>query len=338
MVVLARRLRARTTVLALWAGGRWRVLDSLGEKAQDLLDAIAPKQAIAAARATGPTLLEENERDQAAVAISIPAAGMHLTLAADGNDLDRAWLKDNWLGLASCLGTATERLMAESDPEKAMALLAHEMRTPLTSIKGYALSILRSDARWTPEERREFARLIDEETNLLIQMVSEVLEDSSHRSGALEVELEPTLVGKVAIGVLKDIASRDERHRYICSIPDDLPPVMGDPARLRQVLSNLLDNAAKYAVAGSVVLSTHETADEVIISVADEGPGLRREHLNRLFERYFRVKDNGIRVAGTGLGLPLARDLVERQGGRIWATSSEGRGTTVSFSIPRAKP
>ncbi len=333
LVVLARRIRARTTVFALYAGGRWRTLDVLGDRTQELWAAIHPKAEEAIGRTIGPVFLELAERRM--VAVGVPVSGMHVLVAATGPDLDWDWLRANWPGLAGCLGAAVERLTAESDPEKAMAVLAHEMRTPLTSIKGYALSMLRNDVQWTGADLRGFATLIDEETETLIQMVSEVLEASTHRSGSLEVQLEPTLIGKIATATLREFAARDSCHQYFCSIPDRLPAVMGDPVRLRQVLNNLLDNASKYAVKGAIVLSAQEAASDVVVSVADEGPGLRPEHLNRLFERYFRVKNNGSRVAGTGLGLPLARDLVERQGGRIWATSSEGRGTTVSFSIPK---
>lgn len=310
------------------------MVDVLGSDTQKLLAAFRPRVEDAVSKALGPAYIEAPEQDAAVVVV--PAAGMHAVVAATGAGIDLEWLRGNWRGFAGCLAAAVERLNTESDPDKAMAVLAHEMRTPLTSIKGYALSILRTDVNWSHDDLRGFATLIDEETDTLIQMVSEVLEASTHRSGALEVQLEPTLIGKVATSILKDFAARDLNHQYICSIPDQLPAVMGDPIRLRQVLNNLLDNAAKYAIKGVIVLSAHETQREVILSVADEGPGLRPEHLNRLFERFFRVKHNGSRVAGTGLGLPLARDLVEKQGGKIWATSSEGRGTTVSFSIPKA--
>lgn len=319
--------------MLLYAGGRWRDIDSFGNDAPQLIKRTKELLTPRITELTDSQLLDLAEDFQTIV---IACAEMHVAVAWAGDDLDRTWLDGNWQPLAECLGAAVSRIGAESDPEKAMSALAHEMRTPLTSIKGYAMSILRQDVQWTAEELNDFAQLINDEADTLVRMVSEVLETSATRTGNVSVELEPILIGKIVTATAHDFSARDPYHRYICSIPDDLPPVMGDPMRLRQVLSNLLDNAAKYAVEGSIVVSAQETSTEVVVSVADEGPGLRPEHLNRLFERFFRVRENGSRsIAGTGLGLPLARELIERQQGRIWATSSAGRGTTVSFSVPK---
>jgi signal transduction histidine kinase len=110
-----------------------------------------------------------------------------------------------------------------------------------------------------------------------------------------------------------------------------------DAGRIRRVLYNLLDNAVKYSPDGGLVVVRGEVSDnEITISVADQGHGIAPEHLNRLFERFFRVKfASGRHVVGSGLGLPIARNIVEAHGGRIWAESKLGEGTTVSFTLPR---
>jgi signal transduction histidine kinase len=113
--------------------------------------------------------------------------------------------------------------------------------------------------------------------------------------------------------------------------------VYADPRRIEQVLRNLLDNAVKYSPAGGLVVARGQaTDDEVIVSVADEGVGIAPEHLNRLFEKFFRVKSPlNQQVRGSGLGLPVSRTIVENHGGRIWAESELGKGTTIYFSLPR---
>ncbi|MCK4451681.1 MAG: PAS domain-containing sensor histidine kinase, partial [Anaerolineae bacterium] len=109
-----------------------------------------------------------------------------------------------------------------------------------------------------------------------------------------------------------------------------------DPHRIEQVLRNLLDNAIKYSLQGGLVVVRGEVReDEVVISVADQGVGIAPEHLNRLFEKFFRIKSAlGRHVVGSGLGLPIARTIVESQGGRIWAESQVGQGSTFYFTLP----
>jgi signal transduction histidine kinase len=121
--------------------------------------------------------------------------------------------------------------------------------------------------------------------------------------------------------------------------PSPFPIVDADPQRVTQVLRNLLDNAVKYSPNGGLVVVRGEAGEtEIVLSVADQGEGIAPEHLNRLFEKFFRIKSGlGRHVVGTGLGLPIARTIVETHGGRIWAESQLGQGTTFYFTIPCAR-
>ena len=170
--------------MLLYAGGRWRDIDSFGNDASQLIartkDALTPRLA---ELAQGQLLDLGGEVHT----IVIPCAEMHVVVAWAGDDLDHAWLNGNWQPLAECLGAAVSRIGAESDPEKAMSALAHEMRTPLTSIKGYAMSILRQDVQWTAEELNDFAQLINDEADTLVRMVSEVLETSATSDSRIRV-------------------------------------------------------------------------------------------------------------------------------------------------------
>ncbi|MFO7271416.1 MAG: ATP-binding protein [Sphaerobacter thermophilus] len=217
------------------------------------------------------------------------------------------------------------------------AILSHEMRTPLASIKGYASALLLEDAYWDEETRREFLLAIDAETDHLTQLIEDVLDASIIEAGALRIEPEPILLPHMVRRAIDKLALRTDRHRFVLSFPPDFPAVMADALRIDQVLSNLLDNAVKYSPQGGlIVVSGRVAGDEVVVSVADQGIGIAPEHLNKLFERYFRASTNGRRVAGTGLGLPISDAIIRAHGGRIWAESTVGQGTVFSFTLPLA--
>jgi len=217
-----------------------------------------------------------------------------------------------------------------------MATLSHEMRTPLASIKGYASALLLDDVQWDEQTKREYLEIIVEESNKLGEIIADLLEASLIDAGRLEIQKEPTLLARLAQEVVDELARHTDKHHFLVSFPPHFPIVDADSGRIRRVLLNLLDNAVKYSPAGGLVVVHGEVREnEVIISVADQGQGIAPEHLNRLFERFFRVKFvSGHHVVGSGLGLPIARNIVEAHGGRIWAESKLGEGTTVYFTLP----
>jgi signal transduction histidine kinase/putative methionine-R-sulfoxide reductase with GAF domain len=226
---------------------------------------------------------------------------------------------------------------AERLKSELIAALAHEMRTPLTSIQGYASALLLEDVEWDEETRARHLQIIDEEARELQAMIRDLLESSIIDAGLMLIEKEPTLIPRVVEGLVKEMTRRTARHRFVISFGPDFPIVDADPRRLEQVMRNLLDNAVKYSPDGGLVVVRGQVAgDEVIVSVADNGMGIAPEHLNRLFEKFFRVKSPlGDQVRGSGLGLPVSRTIVESHGGRIWAESELGKGTTIYFSLPR---
>jgi signal transduction histidine kinase len=218
-----------------------------------------------------------------------------------------------------------------------IAALAHDMRTPLASIKGYASAMLLDDVEWDDEATVEHLRIIDEEANELQTMIQDLLESSIIDAGLLQIEREPILMPRLVEQIVGEMTRRTAKHRFVTGFGTDFPIVQADPRRITQVLRNLLDNAVRYSPDGGLVVVRGQVADEeVIVSVADEGIGLAPEHLNRLFEKFFRLKSPlGHQVRGSGLGLPVSRTIVENHGGRIWAESELGKGTTIYFSLPR---
>lgn len=217
-----------------------------------------------------------------------------------------------------------------------ISTLAHEMRTPLTSIKGYSTALLMEEATFKPETQREFLQFIDEECEVLQDLIHDLLESSIIDAGLLRLEPQPVQLPRLAKSVTDDMARRTQKHRILLDFPDHFPIVDADPDRIAQVLRNLLDNAIKYSPqAGLIVVRGVVGEDEIVISVADQGVGIAPEHLNRLFDKFFRVKSGlGRHVVGSGLGLPIARTIVESHGGRIWAESQLEQGSTFYFTLP----
>jgi signal transduction histidine kinase len=233
------------------------------------------------------------------------------------------------------------RSLSEANRLKAevISTLAHEMRTPLTSIKGYATALLMEEASFGPQTQREFLQIIDDECDVLQDLIHDLLESSIIDAGFLKLDFQPVLVPRLASAIVDEFVHLSPRHRFMVDFPAPFPIVDADPQRITQVLRNLLDNAVKYSPNGGLVVVRGEVGEtEVVLSVADQGEGIAPEHLNRLFEKFFRIKSGlGRHVVGTGLGLPIARTIVETHGGRIWAESQLGQGTTFFFTIPCAR-
>lgn len=249
-----------------------------------------------------------------------------------GLEIDRARL--NAEAAVAHQAREADRLRSE-----VMAALSHELRTPLAAIKGYATALMLEEVSWSEEKQFDFLRLIEEETNNLEQMVSDIMDASLIDIGQLHIEPQPLRLPRLAEEVAQEMQHQVKSHRFVVDFPADFPIVDADPRRLRQVFRNILDNAIKYAPDGGLIMIRGEVRPtDVVVSISDQGVGISPEDLIPLFDKYFRVKaPTGYHVPGTGLGLPVARAIVETHGGRIWAESKVQEGTTLHFSIPLAK-
>ncbi len=230
------------------------------------------------------------------------------------------------------------RALEEANRLKAevISTLAHEMRTPLTSIKGYSTALLMDEGLFSPAAQREFLQIIDEECSVLQGLIQDLLESSIIEAGFLKLELQPVMLPRLAKALVEDFAHISQKHRFMVDFPREFPVIDADPDRVAQVLRNLLDNAVKYSPDGGLIVVRGQVGeDEVTLSVADQGVGIAPEHLNRLFEKYFRIESGlGRHVVGSGLGLPICHAIVESHGGRIWAESELGQGTILYFTLP----
>ena len=221
-----------------------------------------------------------------------------------------------------------------------ISTLAHEMRTPLTSIKGYSTALLMKEAAYNTGTQREFLETIDRECDILEDLITDYLESSTIDAGMMKIDLQPVRLPRLAVKAADDVGRRFPKHALLVDFTDEYPLVDADPERILQVLRQLLDNAAKYSpVGGLIVLQGKIVEDKAVISVADEGVGIAPEDLNHLFDRFFRIKSNsGAQIIGTGLGLPISRAIVEAHGGHIWVESQPGQGSKFFFSLPLKGP
>jgi signal transduction histidine kinase len=164
-----------------------------------------------------------------------------------------------------------------------------------------------------------------------------VLDSALIDVGQLTLEYQPVRLERLAHEVVDEVQVLSNIHPIVLDFPTDFPLVDADPARLKQVFRNIINNAIKYSPEGGlVVIHGQVRPPDVVISIADQGVGISPEDLIPLFEKYFRVKSpTGYHIPGTGLGLPVARAIIEAHGGRIWAESKVGAGSTLYFSLPR---
>ena len=228
-----------------------------------------------------------------------------------------------------------ERLRAEF-----LATVSHELRTPLTSIKGSVTTLLDASAALNPAEIHQFHRIIDSQTDRMRELISDLLDVARIDSGTLSVSPEPTDVASLAEEARKVYLSGGFRNTLNIDLSQDLPWVLADRMRIVQVINNLLANAARHSAETSFI---HVTAVleglHVAVSVADEGMGVRAEHLPHLFRKFTRIEGDDRRndLDGTGLGLAICKGIVEAHGGRIWAESDgPGQGARFTFTIPVA--
>ena len=211
--------------------------------------------------------------------------------------------------------------------------VSHDLRTPLASILASAGSLRQHDVDWDEEERRGFAEAIEQEAGRLDRIVGNLLDLSRLESGTLEPDrgwYEPTALINEVAARLRPLVTP---HALRLDLPDELPPVHVDYTEVDQVLTNLIENAAKYSPPEAEITVSAAVRDgALLVNVADGGPGISDEAMPRLFEPFFRA--TGVQRGGSGLGLAVARGLVEAHGGRIWAENRPQGGASFSFEIP----
>jgi K+-sensing histidine kinase KdpD len=233
-----------------------------------------------------------------------------------------------------------EARQAEKMRSEVLAMLSHELRLPLTAIQGYTSALLLDEVEWGEAKRKEFLLLIDDECQNMQTMLKDILDSSLIDVDQLAIERQPVRLQNIAYDVAKEVQILTDLHNIIVDFPPDFPILEADPRWIKQVFRNILDNAIKYSPEGGLIVIRGEARPtDVVVITADQGIGISPEDLIPLFEKYFRVKSaTNLHISGTGLGLPIARTIIEAHGGRVWAESKLGEGTTIYFSLPLLEP
>ncbi len=217
-----------------------------------------------------------------------------------------------------------------------LSALSHDLRTPLASIMGSAGSLAESGENLPADVRRDLLESIQQEADLLNRLFGNVVELTRIEAGGVRLRCEPVPVVDIVSAATRPLRKRLARHKLELRIPADLPFVLADELLLNHVLLNLLDNATKYTPAGSPLgIEARSAGSDVVIEVADRGPGLAPSEAAYLFDKFYR----GTASAGTrgaGLGLSICRAIVEAHGGRIWAENAPGGGAVFRFTLPAA--
>ncbi len=219
-----------------------------------------------------------------------------------------------------------------------LSSVSHDLRTPLSSIKAAASSLLQEDVQWDDEARHSFALAIVREADRLNRLVANLLDMSRIEGGALKPEKEWYPINEL----IQDVVARMQpvlQGRVVhTDLPADLPPVKLDYLQIDQVLTNLLENAVRYTPAESPIdIGVRLDGEYMLISVADRGPGIPAADVERVFDKFYRVMETqtkATRTTGSGLGLAVCKGLVEAHGGRIWVENRQGGGAIFQFTLP----
>lgn len=216
-----------------------------------------------------------------------------------------------------------------------ISIVSHELRTPVALIKGYASTLRRDDAKWDKRTISDSLSVIEEEADRLSKMIDDLLDASRLQAGGLSLNQADVNMKQLSARVEARFSVQSPKHKIITEFPENFPIILGDEHRLEQVLSNLVSNAMKYARQGEIKISGSATPEYVMVCVSDQGPGIDKKDIPHIFDRFYRSTSAVKQTKGAGLGLFLARAIVEAHGGRIWADAGVDSGARICFSLPR---
>lgn len=241
------------------------------------------------------------------------------------------------IGVVTIFNDVTELKNIERMKSAFVATVSHELRTPLTAIKGFVSTLLMNDD-FPEEDRREFYTIIDHECDRLTRLINDLLNIARIEAGE---SLKPHYSDVDVRALCKKVAliqqQASHNHQLVLDAPDEFPVIVGDEDKLDQIVTNLVSNAIKYSPeGGKVTIHLKMDDDHVLIGVQDQGIGIPKEHLSKVFDRFHRVhNEDNRKIYGTGLGLFLVKHLVEQiHLGKVWAESEVGVGSTFWVRIP----
>jgi signal transduction histidine kinase len=217
-----------------------------------------------------------------------------------------------------------------------ISVISHELKTPIALIKGYVSTLRREDARWEGDIVQDSLAVIEEEADRLTDLVENLLDASRLQAGALSINRADVDLVALTKRIAERFQVQTDTHELVVEFPQEFPIILGDEDRLAQVLSNLISNSIKYSpTGGEIRIRGQARPEHVIICVSDEGPGIAPEDIPHVFDRFYRASEATRKTKGAGLGLYLARAVIEAHNGRIWVDPKPDSGARICFSLPR---
>ena len=215
-----------------------------------------------------------------------------------------------------------------------ISTVSHEMRTPLTSIRGFSQTLLSSWDRIDDDNKKKFIKIIEEQSNRLINLVENILTVSKANAG--NFVMKKVLINASIKAILPMFQLKYKSHKFVFTPQRDLPPARLDDDKFQQIMTNLIDNAGKYSKEGTTITIMTETIGEnIVIKVMDEGIGINKDDADKLFKKFSRIENHlTSRTQGNGLGLYITKQLVESMSGQISFESEENKGTTFIVKFP----
>lgn len=246
------------------------------------------------------------------------------------------------IGIVAIFNDITEIRSIERMKTAFVSTVSHELRTPLTSIKGFISTLIQdTEGFYDKETVHEFYTIIDQECDRLTRLISDLLNVSRIEAGRA-LDLNPVQVNlpEIVDKVVAAQKSYTNKHDFNVDLDPEIPPIIADADKVDQILTNLTNNAVKYSPdGGTITVSGKKLNGMVQMTVADQGMGIPKEHLEKVFDRFHRIDNRDTRKAGgTGIGLYLVKHLVEAHGGRIWVESEVGKGSRFIFELPQCPP
>jgi PAS domain S-box-containing protein len=244
----------------------------------------------------------------------------------------------NLLSIVATLRDITKFREAEELKSTFISIISHELRTPVALIKGYVGTLRREDAHWDPEVVRDSLAVIEEESDRLTSLIDDLLEASRLQAGALELKRSDVALDELAERMAKRFQTQSQVHSIDTDFIKPFPTVPADENRLMQVMANLLSNAIKYSPeGGTITITGRQQGDHVVVCVQDEGAGIPLEDVPRIFNLFYRSNQAARKTKGAGLGLFLAKAVVEAHGGKIWVDDRVREGARICFSLPKSQ-
>jgi PAS domain S-box-containing protein len=237
------------------------------------------------------------------------------------------------LSIVANIRDITKFREAEELKSTFISVISHELRTPVALIKGYVGTLRREDAEWDQDEVRNSLKVIEEESDRLATLIDDLLEVSRLQSDALALDDEEVDLSRLIQTLVERFRTQSPEHTFELELASEIPIIQGDEQRISQVISNLLSNAVKYS-RSIVQIHARVRQQEVMICVQDDGPGIAPEDRARIFDRFYRSPEIADSTQGAGLGLFLAKAVVDAHGGEIWVDDRIEQGARLCFSLP----